>query len=115
VEPCPATLVVAAPAPPPETVLAPVIVVVLAHLSMTGARWAGPAAAAATAAIAVVVAGQAWTMVARGPAPRLGVPPGWALERDDAPGPGGAQALEQRDGADAERLDDGGCAVGVAR
>jgi 4-hydroxybenzoate polyprenyltransferase len=53
------------------------IVTLFAHLSMTGANWSAGAYDGGVGALVVIVVGQAWTMVSRGPTARLTVPAEW--------------------------------------
>jgi hypothetical protein len=57
------------------------ILLLLAHLSMTDAHWAAWRYDAVLAALAAVTAGPAWSMIRHGPASRLTVP-----VRDRGPG-----------------------------
>jgi hypothetical protein len=50
------------------------MVTLLAHYSMTGARWSSPAYLSVMGALVAIATGQAWIMARRGPITRLTVP-----------------------------------------
>jgi 4-hydroxybenzoate polyprenyltransferase len=58
------------------------IVLLLAHLSVTDAGWSAAAYDAVLGTLTVLTLGQAWTMVSRGPRAALTVPAAWAEQTD---------------------------------